>query len=310
MFNVIKWVDHISTPKNAYKLTQNQDGTVSLAPTGKVIQQGTSMSAATFNRMERGIVDAHIASRLLSLTLRHASVDTSTVGEIVNTYLTQALSTIDLSGEDGTSVTIVAVTASDEDGGSNIVTFSNGQQLVIKNGSKGSKGNPGDSVTITNVSESDEDGGSNIIKFSDGTTFTIKNGQTGAQGAKGDKGDTGAQGPKGDTGAMGATGAQGPKGDAGATGPQGPKGDTGAQGIQGPKGETGATGPTGPQGAAGANATINGVNALTIAAGAGIKATQSGNTLTIASTYTYGTTDIEAGSASSSPNGTLHFVYE
>lgn len=82
----------------------------------------------------------------------------------------------------------------------------------------------------------------------------------------------------------------------------GVKGDTGAQG---PRGDTGAAGP------AGANATINGVNALTIASGMGISATQEGSTLTIASTViAYGTEDVTAGSESPYPEGTLYVVIE
>lgn len=61
-------------------------------------------------------------------------------------------------GTDGTSVTVKSVNESTADGGSNVITFSDGKTIVIKNGSKGS---------------------------------------TGATGAKGDKGDTGATGAKG-----------------------------------------------------------------------------------------------------------------
>ena len=46
-------------------------------------------------------------------------------------------------GKDGTSVTVQNVTASNADGGSNVVTFSDGKTLTVKNGSKGSQGNPG-----------------------------------------------------------------------------------------------------------------------------------------------------------------------
>ena len=62
---------------------------------------------------------------------------------------------------------------------------------------------------------------------------------------------------------------RGPQGPAGATGPQGPTGDTG------------------PQGPTGAAATINGVNALNITAEKGIKATQSGSTLTLSVAGTF-----------------------
>lgn len=74
-------------------------------------------------------------------------------------------------------------------------------------------------------------------------------------------------GPRGE---QGPTGPQGPKGDTGDTGPQGPKGDPGNQGAQGP------TGPQGEQGSPGKNATINGVNALTIETGDGLEAEMSG----------------------------------
>lgn len=140
-------------------------------------------------------------------------------------------------------------------------------------------------------------------------------GATGAQGPKGDTGDTGpqgpqgetgAQGPKGDTGATGATGATGttftPSVDASGNlswtndggkanpatvnikGPQGEKGDTGATGAtgaQGPQGEKGDKGDTGSTGAAGANATINGVNTLTLNVEDPLTLEQSGSTATL-----------------------------
>lgn len=64
-------------------------------------------------------------------------------------------------GKDGTSVTVKSVSESTADGGSNVVSFSDGKTVTIKNGSKGSTG------------------------------------ETGPQGPKGDsiKGDTGSRGP-------------------------------------------------------------------------------------------------------------------
>ena len=70
-------------------------------------------------------------------------------------------------GKDGNSVTVANITESTADGGSNIVTFSDGKTLTIKDGSKGSTG---------------------------ATGATGPKGDTGATGA------TGATGPKGDTG--------------------------------------------------------------------------------------------------------------
>lgn len=79
----------------------------------------------------------------------------------------------------------------------------------------------------------------------------------------------------------GATGPQGPKGDKGDTGAKGDKGDKGATGERGPQG---IQGPQGSKGDKGDNATINGVNTLTIQEGENISITQSGSTMTISST--------------------------
>jgi hypothetical protein len=118
------------------------------------------------------------------------------------------------SGKDGTSVTVKSVSESTADGGSNVVTFSDGKTLTIKNGSKGSTGSNGTNGTngvsvssVTQTTTSSADGGSNVVTvtLSNGTTstFTVKNGSKGSTGGKGDKGD------KGDTGATGAAGANG-----------------------------------------------------------------------------------------------------
>lgn len=95
-------------------------------------------------------------------------------------------------GKDGTSVTVSSVSESTEDGGNNVVTFSDGKTLTVKNGKTGATGAAGangTSVTVSSVSESTADGGENIVTFSDGNTLTVKNGSKGSQGEKGDKGD-------------------------------------------------------------------------------------------------------------------------
>lgn len=46
-------------------------------------------------------------------------------------------------GANGTSVTVKSVSTSSADGGSNVVTFSDGKTLTVKNGSKGNPGDPG-----------------------------------------------------------------------------------------------------------------------------------------------------------------------
>ena len=147
-----------------------------------------------------------------------------------------------------------------------------------------------------------------------GTGDWVSQGQL--QGAKGDTGPQGPQGEPGTPGAQGPAGADGQPGEDGGyytpsvdasgnlswagskadmpavsgtniRGPQGPAGADGAPGAQGPAGQDGAPGaqgeqgPQGPAGADGQDATINGVNALTIQTANGISSNQSGGTLTI-----------------------------
>lgn len=52
------WKDHILSD-SSYSISENADGTVKITPSGTVVQQGTKMSAANFNHMEKGIADAH-----------------------------------------------------------------------------------------------------------------------------------------------------------------------------------------------------------------------------------------------------------
>lgn len=54
-------------------------------------------------------------------------------------------------GKDGTSVTVKSVSESTVDGGSNVVTFSDGKTLTVKNGKTGAKGDKGDTYTITDA---------------------------------------------------------------------------------------------------------------------------------------------------------------
>ena len=131
---------------------------------------------------------------------------------------------------------------------------------------------------------------------------------------KGPKGDTGDAGPQGEQGIQGLQGPEGPQGEAGPAGADGQDGAAGKDGVscthswngtvltvtsasgtssadlKGEKGDAGpagadgapgADGAQGPAGVAGKDATINGVNALTIAAGGNVQMSQAGSVLTI-----------------------------
>ena len=58
MYQYVLWKDHAVDPAHTYKVTENADGTITLTRVGKVIQQGTNLSAENFNRMEAGIFGA------------------------------------------------------------------------------------------------------------------------------------------------------------------------------------------------------------------------------------------------------------
>lgn len=61
-YNILLWKDHAVTPDKTYKVIENSDGTITLTPAGKIIQQGTNMSAVNFNNLETGVFAANIAS--------------------------------------------------------------------------------------------------------------------------------------------------------------------------------------------------------------------------------------------------------
>jgi hypothetical protein len=75
-------------------------------------------------------------------------LDASALPTAINTALAQAKASGEFKGDpgtpgkDGTSVTVKSVSESTADGGSNMVLFSDGKTLTIKNGSKGSPGAP------------------------------------------------------------------------------------------------------------------------------------------------------------------------
>lgn len=62
------------------------------------------------------------------------------IGSNGNWYIGSADTGVKAQGKDGTSVTVKSVSESTADGGSNVVTFSDGKTLTVKNGKQGSDG--------------------------------------------------------------------------------------------------------------------------------------------------------------------------
>lgn len=56
-----------------------------------------------------------------------------------------------VNGKDGVSVTVTNVSESTEDGGENVVTFSDGKTLNVRNGKTGAKGDPGNDYVLTDA---------------------------------------------------------------------------------------------------------------------------------------------------------------
>lgn len=85
--------------------------------------------------------------------LAESKLDATSLPDAINTALAQAKASGEFDGEDGkdgTSVTVKSVSESSADGGSNVVTLSDGKTLTVKNGSKGSTGAEGVSIYYSN----------------------------------------------------------------------------------------------------------------------------------------------------------------
>ncbi len=61
-YNILNWKDHAVTPDKTFRIVENSDGTITLVPAGRIIQQGTNMSAANFNNIELGVHAANISA--------------------------------------------------------------------------------------------------------------------------------------------------------------------------------------------------------------------------------------------------------
>lgn len=116
---------------------------------------------------------------------------TSELTNAINTALAQAKASGEFdgadgadgaAGKDGTSVTVKSVSESSADGGSNVVTFSDGKTLTVKNGSKGSTGDTGPAGERGETGETGATGerGTGILKVTTALTAASGTGTTGA----------------------------------------------------------------------------------------------------------------------------------
>ena len=90
-YKILVWKDHAVTPGNTYTVTENSDGTITLTPAGKVVQQGTNMSAVNFNNMEMGIFAANMTAAEAMQLIRLVKEKTEALeGLVIETTLTNS----------------------------------------------------------------------------------------------------------------------------------------------------------------------------------------------------------------------------
>ena len=171
MFNILKWKDHLISPKNAYTLTQNTDGSTKITPVGTIIEQGTKMSAENFNRMEEGILDAYLAMELLYIATRAIGDTEDGISPTITIEEITGGHTVSITDADGTKTFTV-------NDGANGATGEKGPTGAT--GPTGSAGN-GISSAVLNANYT------LTLNFTDGTSYTTPSirGATGATGTSG-----------------------------------------------------------------------------------------------------------------------------
>ena len=155
-----------------------------------------------------------------------------------------------------------------------------------QNGRDGDPGQAGAAATIQVGQVTTLDAGQQATVTNAGTVsaarfdFGIPKGQDGADGAPDQDGKDGQPGADGEDGGY-YTPALDAEGNLSWTASKSGMAAAAGANIKGPKGDKGDAGEPGAAGPAGASATINGVNALTLAAGENVEIEQTGSTVTI-----------------------------
>ena len=93
MYDPVFWKDDARVPQNLFSVTDNGDGTVTAVRAGRVVQQGTNMSAANFGHMDYGIFDAHLATAVYLNLLRQQGWKVDQLAEVVSTLAASGIGT-------------------------------------------------------------------------------------------------------------------------------------------------------------------------------------------------------------------------
>lgn len=108
-------------------------------------------------------------------------LEDTALADAVNEALDQAKASGAFDGADGTSVTVESVSESTADGGSNVVTFSDGTTLTVKNGSQGSAGadgKDGEDYVLTDDDKAEIASQVAALLTTETWTFTLEDGSS------------------------------------------------------------------------------------------------------------------------------------
>ena len=84
MYANLLWLDHAITPDKTFTMTDNGDGTYTLEPYGTIVQQGTNLSAANFQRIEDGNSDHDLALQILTVFARQLGWEKDDLYDLVD----------------------------------------------------------------------------------------------------------------------------------------------------------------------------------------------------------------------------------
>ena len=157
--------EHITSP-NVYKNTLSTDNEISIIIWEQLLPSAGNLNFCVnaINLGENDTVTVKGKTSICTLCISESPtgedvlIDTKSSKEELQKSIDSALKEAKDSGEfkgdsgangkDGTSVTVSSVSESTADGGENIVTFSDGKTLTVKNGSKGSQGEKGEPTDV------------------------------------------------------------------------------------------------------------------------------------------------------------------
>lgn len=251
------WVDS-ETPINAARLGHIEDG---IEAAHNAINELSEELDSVQDGEDGGYYSVRVEQAASNVMRVHYDPSKTDMPEVSSQDIVIPAGPTGPKGADGTSVTVTSVSQSVDDGGSNVITFSDGNSMTVKNGKTGSQGKPGkDGIDGSNgmPGEDGKDGVSATHSWN-GTTLTITSASgTSSANLKGEKGDTGATGGTGPAGKDGSNGKDGVSAThswSGTTLTVTSASGTSSANLKGEKGDKGDTG------SAGTNATITGATA-------------------------------------------------